>query len=103
MTVQIFGAISSPSVCAFALRRTTEDNKAKFPEVASKVISNFYVDNYLDSFATETLATTSSKQLIDLLHLGGFRLNPWSSSSRKVLAKIPVPDANESFVFVLFV
>ena len=98
MTVQIFGAISSPSVCAFALRRTAEDNKAKFPEVASKVISNFYVDNYLDSFATETLATTSSKQLIELLDLGGFRLNQWSSSSRKVLAKIPSSErANQSF------
>ena len=89
MTVQIFGAISSPSVCAFALRRTAEENKAKFPEVADKVIRNFYVDNYLDSFATETLAASSSKQLIDLLHLGGFRLNQWSSSSRKVLTEIP--------------
>ena len=61
MTVQVFGAISSPSVCTFALRRTTEDHKEKFQEVASKVTRNFYVDNYLVSFANETMAVTASK------------------------------------------
>lgn len=31
MTVHLFGAISSPSCASFALRKTAEDNGAKFP------------------------------------------------------------------------
>ena len=56
--------------------------------MANKVKDNLYVDNYLDSFATESEAVKVSKQLTDMLQRGGFRLNQWSSSSRKVLATI---------------
>ena len=44
---------------------------------------------FLDCFATESEAVKVSKQLTDMLQRGGFRLNRWSSSSKKVLASIP--------------
>ena len=54
MTVHIFGAISSPATCMYALRRTAVDFGSSFPDVAHLVATNFYVDNYLDSVDTET-------------------------------------------------
>jgi hypothetical protein len=49
MMVEIFGAASSPTSCAFVLRQTGKDNP-DYGDVSEKIVSNFYVDNYLDSF-----------------------------------------------------
>ncbi|XP_057366727.1 uncharacterized protein LOC130687571 [Daphnia carinata] len=88
MTVHVFGAVSSPSTCLFALNKTAEDNKTKFPDAAASVKTSFYVDNYLDSFESEDEAIKRARQLKELLQLGGFNLTKWSSSSRKVLAAL---------------
>jgi len=92
MQVHIFGAVSSPTTCLYALRRCAEDNREEFVNVADLVKENFYVDNYLDSLETEEEAIRRAKEITDLLKLGSFRLNKWISSSRKVLASI---DAEE--------
>ena len=42
MAVHIFGAVSSPTSCIFALRRTAEDFGHLYPHLASKVLSNIY-------------------------------------------------------------
>uniref|UniRef100_A0A5S6QZG5 Reverse transcriptase domain-containing protein n=1 Tax=Trichuris muris TaxID=70415 RepID=A0A5S6QZG5_TRIMR len=49
MTVHIFGAVCSPAICTYVLRRNAKDNRSQFPQVCRKVTDNFYVDNYLDS------------------------------------------------------
>ena len=49
MAVHVFGAVSSPTTCIYALRKTTEDFGSRFPTVAAVVLNNIYVDNYLDS------------------------------------------------------
>ncbi|KFD68471.1 hypothetical protein M514_19297 [Trichuris suis] len=59
MNVHISGALCSPSVCTYVLRRTAEDCKTQFPAVLDKVLNNFYVDNYLDSFMSEREAEIS--------------------------------------------
>ena len=48
MVVHFFGAVSSPSNCIFALKKTAEDFRNRFQTVAAAVHSNIYVDNYLD-------------------------------------------------------
>jgi hypothetical protein len=53
MTVHIFGAVSSPTTCIFALRRAAKDFGHLYPNVANKVLSNIYVDNYFDCTETE--------------------------------------------------
>ncbi|XP_059351384.1 uncharacterized protein LOC132087991 [Daphnia carinata] len=88
MIVHVFGAISLPSTCLFALNKTAEDNKTKFPDAAASVRISFYVDNYLDSFNSEEEAIKRARQLKELSQLGGFNLNKWSSSSRKVIAAL---------------
>ncbi len=89
MTVHVFGAVCSPTICTFALRQTIIDNPGQFEDVASKVTECFYVDNYLDSFESSDEAEKSVKELTALLQRGGFRLNQWISSSRKVLRTVP--------------
>uniref|UniRef100_A0A5S6Q5J7 Reverse transcriptase domain-containing protein n=1 Tax=Trichuris muris TaxID=70415 RepID=A0A5S6Q5J7_TRIMR len=59
MTVHIFGAVCSPTICTYVLRRNAEDHRTSFPDVWRKVWDNFYVDNYLDSYASEKEATLS--------------------------------------------
>ena len=50
MTVHIFGAVSSPTVCSFALQRLIKDAPEHLKEVAKRILSSFYVDNFLASF-----------------------------------------------------
>jgi hypothetical protein len=50
MQVQIFGAVSSPTICSHALRRTGADNEEDFPGVTNRIVNYFYVDNYMESF-----------------------------------------------------
>ena len=88
MTVHVFGAVSSPTTCLFALGQTAEDNRKRFPNVADLIKNNFYVDNYLDSVETEEEAVKTAHQLTTLLNLGGFRLTKWLSSSRAVLSSL---------------
>jgi len=94
MTVQVFGAVSSPTTCTFALRQTVKDNEVGHQDIAAKVIENFYVDNYLDSFRPVEEAVKTSEKMIRLLAKGGFRLNQWLSSSREVLRTLPASELN---------
>ena len=86
MTVHIFGAVSSPATCLYALRRTAEDNVVEFSDVAHRVLLSFYVDNWLDSFLTEEDAIRCWQRLTELLKRGGFVLTQWVSNSRAVMA-----------------
>jgi hypothetical protein len=96
MTVHIFGAVSSPTTCIFALRRTAEDFGHLYPNVANKVLSNIYVDNYLDCTETEEEAITLRQDVSALLKLGGFNMVQWLSSSRSVLATVDKNDLSRS-------
>ena len=84
MTVQVFGAVCSPTTCTFTLGQTAEDNKEEFEDIAAEL-----VDNFLDSFECEEEAITTSKRLIELLTRGALRLNQCLSSSRTVFRPLP--------------
>ena len=92
MIRQIFGAISSPFFCSFDIKKMAADLKHEFPTAAPRVSTNFYVDNYLDSFDTEEEAITECRQLVDLFKRGRFHLTQRSSSSRHLLSKLPESD-----------
>lgn len=88
MTIHVFGAVSSPTSCIYALRRTAEDFGTQYPAAAERVIKNIYVDNYLDSADTESEAIAQRREVTDLLKHGGFNMVQWMSSSRPVLASV---------------
>lgn len=90
MKVHLFGAISSPSCCNFALRKLAEDYKDCFPnKVLNTIQHNFYVDDCLTSVPTEVEALHMVKDLTAVCSKGGFQLSKWMSNSGNVLASIP--------------
>ncbi|XP_045023060.1 uncharacterized protein LOC123467054 [Daphnia magna] len=89
MTVHIFGAVSSPIVCSFALQRLEKDAPEHLKEVASRIRSSFYVDNLLSSFDEVDEGVSISQKLVELLKLGGFDLVQFLSSSRSFLDQLP--------------
>ena len=57
------------------------DNAAKFPEAATAVKQNFYMDDYLESRPTLEGIESLAKDLIQLLSSGGFKLTKWISNA----------------------
>ena len=90
MRVHLFGAVSSPSVCNYALKRTADDHQKHFDQLTINTVhNNFYVDDCLQSVADEDHAVKLIDELCDLLALGGFHLTKWISNSTTVMMSIP--------------
>ena len=90
MTVHLFGATSSPSCAAFALRQAAIDYGPEFePYVVSAVEKNFYVDDCLLSVPTREMGIKIVKDLSSLLSKAGFRLTKWISNNQEVIDTIP--------------
>ena len=76
----IFGAKDSPTCANYALQRTARDNVNQYPEATKAVLENFYMDDYLDSVESPERALKRSKELVHLLHPGGFELTKFVSN-----------------------
>jgi hypothetical protein len=85
MDVQIFGAVCSPAICAYVLRRAAEDGGCDAPVVKRQVEDHFYVDNWLTSYDTEEEAVQQVEVVSRVLRRGGFELAQWGSSCKTVL------------------
>ena len=97
MTVHLFGATSSPSVAAFCMKKTASDNKTNVSNEAVETLERaFYVDDMLQSTATEGQALSLCREMVELLAKGGFRLTKFLSTSRSVLAGIPEDERAKS-------
>ena len=80
-TRHIFGAKDSSTCANYALQRTASDNAKEYPEAASKAVpENFYISDYLDSVEFPERALIKSKELVQLLHLEGFKLTKFVSN-----------------------
>ncbi|VDI74825.1 Hypothetical predicted protein [Mytilus galloprovincialis] len=80
MQVHLFGATSSPSCAAYALKKTAIDNGELFEtEIASTVERNYYVDDILKSVDTEERAVQLATDLREIMKRGGFQLTKWLS------------------------
>ncbi|XP_064644727.1 uncharacterized protein LOC135498401 [Lineus longissimus] len=85
MSVQLFGATSSPSVCNFGLKRIATDYEEKYgSEAANFVREDFYCDDGLKSVPAEDEAI----DLVGLCSEGKLRLHKFASNSEKVLLTI---------------
>ena len=84
----VFGAVSSPATCLFAMNRAVKENRIQFPEAEKIVKSSFYVDNMLASFETESEALNWARQVHAALATRGFNLTQWMTSSRKLLTEL---------------
>ena len=68
MSVHLFGPLSSPACCNFALLKTAEDNSQCFSaDLTSSVRRNFYVDDCLKSLPSTEGAIAHVSYLRSLL------------------------------------
>ena len=74
------GATDSPTCANYALQGTARENATFYPEAAKAVLENFYMDDYLDSVESPEKSINISKELVRLLHLGGFKLTKFVSN-----------------------
>ena len=89
MDVQIFGAVSSPSICSYVLRQAAKDCGTHSDLVFKEVCDHFYVDNWLVSYSSEGEAISNAKVMYDSLLKGGFKLTQWAASSPSVRSSLP--------------
>ena len=96
MTVHLFGGTWSPSCCAYALRRTAEDNGGLYsPAAVETIVQNFYVDDCLKSVPTVSEAISLVSEVKMLAAEGGFNLTKWTSNSPEVVSRVPYGDRSK--------
>ena len=87
-TRHIFGARDSPTCANFALQKTARDNITKYPDAVQAVFDIFYMDEYLDSVDRKEQAILRSRQLGEMLQLGGFKLIKFVSNVSGLLGEL---------------
>ena len=93
MTVQLFGATSSPGCANFALKTTANQYESVCgKEAADFVRKDFYVDDGLKSVATVEQAKSLISSTKLLCQKGGFHLHKFTSNNSEVLNSIPPED-----------
>ncbi|XP_057380930.1 uncharacterized protein LOC130703485 [Daphnia carinata] len=88
MEVHLFGAVSSPAICAYALQQAVKDSEEPEP-LLRQISRHFYVDNWLTSFPSTSEAISTAHQLTRALRAGGFPLTLWATSNDVVRKAIP--------------
>ena len=81
MNVYPFGKVDSPCCCLWALKKTATDSITNIIARAKETITEkFCMDDYLDSFNTQSEAMEISQQVMAVLKEGGLRLTKWTSN-----------------------
>ncbi|KAA0187411.1 hypothetical protein HAZT_HAZT011705 [Hyalella azteca] len=91
LTVHVFGAVSSPSVANFALRKVNEDHDMS-DQCKAAINENFYVDDLLLSTNDASEAEILLRQVREALGKGGFHLTDIVSNDENVLKSVPAAD-----------
>ena len=73
MDFQIFGAVSSPFICAYALQYAAKNCGAESATVLQQIVDHFYVDR-LTSFRTVKEAEDAAEMMYRVLKGHGFEL-----------------------------
>jgi hypothetical protein len=90
MKVHIFGAVSSPTCCSYALKKNVEEHgNDEDQSIQNTITRNMCVDDCLASVDIEDKAKYLVKHLMALYKQGGFRLSKWLSNYREVLKSVP--------------
>ena len=90
MDIYPFGKVDSPCCCLWALKKTATDSITNIIARAKEAITeNFYMDDYLDSFNTQSEAMEIS-QVMAALKEGGFGLTKWTSNDSRILDNLPL-------------
>lgn len=92
MTVHVFGNSPSPAVAIYCLRRAALEAEVSNADAREFVLRNFYVDDGLASFPSETDAINILKTSQEMLAESNIRLHKIASNSRVVMQAFPPED-----------
>ena len=84
-----FGATCSPCCATFALQKTAEDGKERYPLVQDTIKLETYVDNQLASRDTEQQAKELVLSTRQCLQESGFQMVKYASSHPEVVENLP--------------
>ncbi|XP_055605866.1 uncharacterized protein LOC129754035 [Uranotaenia lowii] len=88
MDVATFGATCSPCIAQFVKNRNAMEYATEFPQAASDIVNEHYMDDYLKSVDTPEEAVKIVNQ-VKLIHAqGGFEIRNFASNSTEVLEKL---------------
>lgn len=87
-----FGTSSAPYLAVRALQQVSEDEGAAFPLAKDRVLSDFYMDDFMSGCQTMEEGVELQRQMTDLLNRGGFQLQKWNSNNKDLLKFIKDSD-----------
>ena len=79
-TVLTFGDKPAPAMAQIALRKTAQENKVDYPEVAEVLTNNVYMDDICDSVDAVQEARKLTTDIDKVLKTGGFKVKEWISN-----------------------
>lgn len=92
MDVGSFGATCSPCQAQFIKNLNAKEHEHEFPEATEAIVRRHYVDDYLDSFDTETEAIKVALNVKEVHSRGGFEIRNWHSNSDALLQRVGEPE-----------
>lgn len=90
-----FGVASAPFLAIRTLYQIGEDIKYDKPDLAAKIQTQFYVDDYLDSCTSEAEARRVLLDITDEMTKFGMKLRKWKSNAESVLESLPPSEKEE--------
>lgn len=99
MTSMIFGAVCSPTCATFVIRKNTERFSENCPETVKRIHTQFYMDDYLDSYETVEEATCVANQIIEICEAGAFNIRNFISNSPEFLQSLPETKRSNAAIF----
>ncbi|XP_058816184.1 uncharacterized protein LOC131679471 [Topomyia yanbarensis] len=94
MDVATFGASCSPCSAQYVKNTNARDFSERYPEAATAIINNTYVDDYLDSRDTIEEAAKLAVDVRTVHSKAGFEIRNWQSNSDQVLRRVGVETTN---------
>lgn len=85
MDVQTFGAVCSPCIAQYVKNENARRFQHKYVEAANAIINNTYVDDWVQSCASEEEAIVLATQVKSIQREANFELHKWMSNSARLL------------------
>lgn len=83
-----FGVASAPFLAIRSLFKIADEISKESPELAEKIRTQFYVDDYFDSLDTIEEAQHVLSQMVAKMAEYGFTLRKWKSNEKTILSKL---------------
>lgn len=80
-----FGTSCAPHLAVKTLQQVAHDEGAEFPLAASRVFSDFYIDDLMTGCQSVAEGAQLYKEMNNLLGRGGFQLQKWATNSTDLL------------------